>query len=93
MHPQPIALHVEVFPASLGEAIEIEPYRFPKPQHELASSQALDGIASIVDKYVQLIDRAIETDRFGLADLYLRRAVTVSPGGSEPPPGRGNHGR
>ncbi len=43
------------------------------------SSQALDGIASIVDKYVQLIDRAIETHRFGLADLYLRRAVTVSP--------------
>jgi serine/threonine protein kinase len=43
------------------------------------SSQALDGIASIVDKYVQLIDRAIETDRFRLADLYLRRAVTVSP--------------
>lgn len=43
------------------------------------SSQALDGIASIVDKYVQLIDRAIETHRFGLADLYLRRAGTVSP--------------
>ncbi len=43
------------------------------------SSQALDGISSIVDKYVQLIDRAIETHRFGLADLYLRRAVTVSP--------------
>ena len=43
------------------------------------NSQALDGIASIVDKYVQLIDRAIATDRFGLADLYLRRAVTVSP--------------
>ena len=43
------------------------------------NSQALDGIASIVDKYVQLIDRAIETHQFGLADLYLRRAVTVSP--------------
>lgn len=43
------------------------------------NSQALDGISSIVDKYVQLIERAIETDRFALADLYLRRAVTVSP--------------
>ena len=43
------------------------------------SSRALNGIASIVHKYVQLIDRATETDRFELADLYLRRAVTVSP--------------
>lgn len=43
------------------------------------SSRALNGIASIVYNYVQLIDRATETDRFELADLYLRRAVTVSP--------------
>jgi len=48
------------------------------------NSQALNGIASIVYKYVQLLDRAIEMRRFGLADLYLRRAVTLFAGESEP---------
>ena len=57
------------------------------------NSRALNGIASIVYKYVQLLDRAIETRRFGLADLYLSRAVMVLPEESEPPPSPENHGR